>query len=130
MQNNTSYEFFIVLLSGLLATNTVIAEDYLLGAKEQQAYAKNVSITPFQLGNVTVNQDRSREIPDAFKESTKNANLFAYALQKDFAEVINIEKFVSLAAKISGEYVLIDMRTTSWHKKGHIPGSSISHTLI
>lgn len=126
----TSKILSLPLITLSLVSTSIHAENGLpLGpevAEEQRAYARAVTIPSFELGSVTIVQDRSNTIPEAFVDpATRKCKPFCVQpTSKDFAEVISLEKFAELAPKInSNEIILVDMRTPSWHKKGHIPGS-------
>ncbi|MBF0134957.1 MAG: rhodanese-like domain-containing protein [Magnetococcus sp. DMHC-1] len=123
------------LAAGLFASAPAMAEGEPaadgkpLGAEvaaKEQAYAKGVTIPPFKLGGIEIKQDRSKGVPDDFKDpaSRKCKPFCAQPETIEGATTVKVEDFAKMADDINaGKIVIVDMRTPDWYAKGTLHGA-------
>lgn len=95
-------------------------------AVREQAYAKAVTLPSFTLAGVTLKQDRSAAVPDAFKDpASRKCKPFCVQPESiEGATTVKLEDFPALATDIdAGKVLLVDMRTPDWYMKETLPGA-------
>ncbi|MBF0153721.1 MAG: rhodanese-like domain-containing protein [Magnetococcales bacterium] len=135
MKDVRHYWLLGVLALGLAASVPAIAGEGAaedgkpLGAEvasKEQAHAKGVTIAPFKLNGVELKQDRSKGVPDDFKDPASR-KCKPFCVQPETipgATTIKVEDFAKMADDINaGKIVIVDMRTPDWFAKGTLPGA-------
>ncbi|MBF0285855.1 MAG: rhodanese-like domain-containing protein [Magnetococcales bacterium] len=95
-------------------------------AATEEAYSKGVTLPSFTLNGVALKQDRSKPIPDDFKNvaARKCKPFCVQPATIEGAVTFKMEDFPKAAAEINGGKILIvDMRTPDWFEKGTLPGA-------